>query len=90
MNERIDRADEWTCRHERIVAALGTKAEAARQLRITWQTVASRLKGAVPKSLNDRARVAEVEQKLGLLDISKRPSPPADDSADPSAIPCPE
>ena len=86
----IARPADWVGRHKRIVAALGSKAEAARKLGVLWETIHYRLRGAIPRSLNDRAKVAEVERELGLIDVAALPTPPPKDTPpDDSAQPCP-
>jgi len=50
-----------------IVAALdGNKSEASRRLRVAHVTILRWLRGTDPRNGNDRARIAEVEQELGL------------------------
>jgi len=57
----------YTDRVTAIVAALdGNKSEAARRLRVAWPTVQRWTQGTAPRNGNDRARIADVEQELGL------------------------
>lgn len=57
----------WAARVQRIVDHLdGNMSEAARRLRVKWETARAWAHGRLPRNANDRARIEEVERELRL------------------------